>query len=563
MKTTFRKLVTLLLAVVMLLSIVGCGGNNSNSGNSGSSGNSDTQNPGGDTGDVQYATEFTFAIGSEIQLLDPGHSDDNVTSYILNQLYYPLFTIGEDGKMVNQACTSMDISDDGLVYTLHLTENNYWSDGEKVTAEHYVYGMKRSVGLGTADSYYSYFISDYVRNAKAHSENLDDVADMDDIGIRAVDDYTIEITLTAPCPYYEDLLGSGVFYPLRPEYATEHDSAWANDTSVPVNGAFYPVSISTEEVVMKKNPYFGNAGQVVFETLHAKIIADQDAQLMAFQTGEIDFASSVNAEVTKIYEGKPELIIAPTVTSTNVCFNTYTNENEALLNPVVRRALALAIDREELVKALDDGGASYAMYGIVPKGFAGINGDFREEQDAKDQLVYYDPDEAKALLAQEGYDESNPLSFSYFYNSNLRNDLIAEVIREQWGRIGVECTLETAEGQTFFDDRNNGFYQSARLASSADWLDPTAYLNIITTAIHPVVTYGDATFDAMMAEADQLSGDVRMQKLHDAEEYAIRNMTFFLPLIGSASIALAKDGLTGAWTNPQNGWYFWYAKMPA
>jgi len=566
-KTNLKRVTAFAMIAMMCVSLAGCGS---------SAGTADTTAaPKGETAKAEenkaeaaqesgkYATSMTYAVGSECQHFDPAHADASADSKVMAQLYYPLFVIGENGEMENEACKEYEVSDDGLVYTLHLIDNNYWSDGEKCTAEHYVYGMKRAIGMGTADSYYSYFLSDYVENAKEHGVNMDDVADMDDVGIKALDENTIEIKLTAPCPYFLSLMSSNVFFPLRPDLVPEHDFTWADDPSFPTNGAFYPVKIDrTSEVVMKKNPYFAHADQVVIEDLTAKIMPDMDSQLMAFQTGEIDFTDSLNSEVTKIYAGKSELMICDSVVNCTVVFNAYSKENAAVTNPVVRRALSLAIDRTALVEALDADVLFYELYGFVPKGFDGINGDFREEQDASDPLVYTDKEEAKALLAQEGFNESNPLKLTYSYNQNNRNDTVAEVLKAQWAEIGVELMLVTEEGRTFFDNRDNGFYESARLASSADWMDPCAYLNIGTTSIHDVVTYGDETYDAMMAEASTMSGDERMQKLHDAEEYLIRDMSYFCPLFGSRDAILAKAGLTGHRSNPQAGHFHWYDKIP-
>ncbi len=548
-----KKLLSVLLVLFVVLA--GCSSKES------SQGSSDDEQ-GESTG---YATTFTYAVGGEPSYLDPAKASDSVTAMVANQIYYPLFYIGEDGSTVNAACTSYEVSDDGLVYTLHLVENNYWSDGVKVTAADYVYGMKHSVGLGAADSSYSYFITDYIVNAKAHGENMDKVADMDDMGIVALDDNTIQFTLIEPCPYFIALLPSNTFYPVREEFAKDGDYTWAADPTVPTNGAFHPVKIDTaSEVIMEKNEYFCNADQVTVETLIAKIMPDMDAELMAFQTGEIDFASSVNSDVTKIYAGKEELYETASVINYYLNINCFSETVPALQDVRVRRALQLGVDRSVIVDALDAGELYYPLYGLVPLGFEGVNGDFRQEQDDKDALIYTDKEEAKKLLKEARFDGNNTLKRHYSYNQSTMHDTVAEVLKAQLAEVNVEITLKTAEIRTFFDDRTNGLYDLARNAMSADYMDVTNFTDLAAmyrqTKAH---TWGDETYDEMITAARSLSGTERYEALHDAEEYLIRDMAYTLPLFGYKNVCLKRAGVEGVIPSPQSNYLFWYVKAPA
>ena len=145
---TMKKLLVALLAMMMVFSLAACGGDNGDN---------------GDTGAIKDT--FTYALGGEPNYLDPAVASDSVGSYVLNQSYYPLFAIGADGSTVKHACIDYSLDETRTVYTFKLTENNYWSDGQKVVAGDYVYGMLRSLGLGSGDSYYSYFIRNYVKGA--------------------------------------------------------------------------------------------------------------------------------------------------------------------------------------------------------------------------------------------------------------------------------------------------------------------------------------------------------------------------------------------------------------
>lgn len=556
MKKLMKKLSIVLVALLMAVSLTACGGDDTPTGTSGTEG-----------GDVAYKDTFTYAIGGEPNYLDPAVASDSVASYILNQTYYPLFSIGTDGSLVNQACTSIEIDETQTVYTLHLTEENYWSDGQPVTAHDYVYGALHALGLGSADSYYSYFIRNYVKNAAQYGADgsTAKIADMVDVGLVALDDYTIEITLEQPCDYFSGLLTSNVFYPLREDVAPELDYTWAAEVHV-TNGPYTYESIdNATEIVMVKNEYFPDAENVTTQTLRAVVMADPEAQFMAFQTGEIDWASNVEPSTAfQTYGDSPELLLSPSVINYYMMMNSY-RASDALKDVRVRRAIQLGIDRSNIVTALDAGEMYYELYGYVPVGFEGINGDFREEQDAEQQLVYTDKDEARALMEDAGYSEDNRLTLTYTTNQAAMHDTVAAVLAEELSDIYIDLKVENKELRVFFDERDQqGITELARGSMSADYMDPTTFLEMANSANqYGNVTYGDAHYDELLAESDLLTGDERLEKLHEAENYLVGEMAYTCPLFGYRTLNLAKAGTEGATSNPQGNYVFWYIKVPA
>lgn len=544
-----KKLLVALLAMMMVFSLAACGGDNGDNGDSGA-----------------IKDTFTYALGGEPNYLDPCIASDSVASYVLNQTYFPLFSIGADGSTVKNACVDYSLDASRTVYTFKLTENNYWSDGQKVVAGDYVYGMLRSLGMGSGDSYYSYFIRNYVKGAAPYGADATTakIADMKDVAIKALDDYTIEITLEKPCDYFVGLMTAGVFYPVRADYAPELDYTWAANLH-PTNGPFVYESIdNATEIVMVKNEYFYDAANIPTNKLVAKIMPDPDAQLMAFQQGGIDFASNVDSSVTKLYAGQPELVISDSVINYYMMMNAY-RSLDALKDVNVRKAINLGIDRSAIVTALDAGDVYYELYGYVPKGFAGVDGDFRAEQDAENQLIKTDKEEAKRLMAAAGYSEANPLKLEYYYNQAAMHDTVAAVLKVQLADIYIDLTLRTGELRTFFDDRDQqGNFELARGAMSADYMDPTTFLEMANSKnLYGKPTWGDAHYDKLLAEADLLTGTERIEKLHEAENYLVGEMSYTCPLFGYKQIALAAAGTTGMESSPQGNYTFWYVSTPA
>lgn len=502
---------------------------------------------------------FTYGISSEPDYLDPAICMNSNTSAVLAQLYFPLFRYDEHGNVQNMACESYTVSDDGLTYTFKLVEGNTWSDGQPVTAADYEYGMKRSIGYGP-DSAYAYLLYSTVAGGAEANENMLDVADMTDVGIHALDDTTLEITLAAPCPYFTGLLSNVVAYPLRSDFAVEHESTWANDPAVPTNGAFKLEAVrDKEEVVMVKNEHYVYADQVQTDTLIAKIITDPQAQLSAFQTGELDLALYVPADVSVNYADDPALIhLDPVVSNTFLWMNCTGETNPALANTDVRRALSMAIDREQLLVLIGANDTKYPLYGYVPKGMADADGgDFRENADAEGRYADYDLEQAKALMESAGYNENNRMSLTISYIGTSGNTDICVALQAMWKEIYVDVELSAAEQKAYAQARKAGQYEVATGSTSADYLDPFYYLERWVSYNQSYKQVNDPTYDAMIEEANaQTDPAKRMEMLHEAEKYLVEENAYTIPLYGSGAVALMNTAVSGLKHDPTNSVYF-------
>ena len=546
---SFKKFITLLLSLLMVISMTACSGG----------GGGETPEPSGET---KYKTTFTYAVGGEPTYMDPAKCGDSVTAEIHNEIWYPLFYLTETGAVANGDCIDWSVDDSGTVYTFKLDPKEKWSDGVPVTADQYVYGIKRCIGYGFDEVGYLTMITNYILNAEKHVGEA--VADMDDVGVKAVDDYTLEITLNAKCPFFVSLLPTQVFAALRPEIAPEKDSEWSSTPGYPTTGAFVPTKIdSASEYILEKNPNFARADEVIVEKMIAKIMPSMEASQMAFQTGEIDYDTSAGSDVVNNPTLKENVRL-------NGNINYYMNLNcytgpEALQNRDVRRAIQLGIDRGAFVTALDAGDMFYELYGFVPVGLPDWDGsDFRTNADNDHKLVYTDKEEAKRLMESAGFNENNRLALTYYYNQNAMHDTVSAVIRDQLKDIYIDVTLKTAELRTFFDDRSYGRYDMARNAFSADYMDPWNYMELMAIYNDPEgrTFFGDETYDKILFESMELEGKERFDKLHEAEVYAIETMCFNCPLFGYGDASLEKTGTIGVINNPQANHIFWFVKCP-
>jgi oligopeptide transport system substrate-binding protein len=544
-----KKLLVLLLSLLMILSLSACAGSNNGGG---------TEGGGGGSEPVAEDKVFKYAIGDSPNYLDPAIASDSIGSYVINQFYYPLYYFSPTG-ILPAAAVDTKVSDDGLVYTITINDNT-WSDGQPVKADDFVYGPKHALSLGDAEVSYLAWITDYIVNATNYVGKSTD--EMTDLGIKALDDKTVEYTLVKPCSFFTSLLWGGIYYPLRPDFAPSGDYTWANTVGYPTCGAFTPTYIDpAEKITSVKNDKWFDADKVKVSGLDCLVITDMESQLMAYQTEEIDFATSLSAgTVSKLYDDK-ELFASGNVNYyMELNMRPETAKNEALLDLNVRKAILYGIDRQAIVDAIDAGTIYYPLYGFVPHGIVDpTDGDFRT---TGGDLCSYDQEAAKKYLAEAGYSVDNPLELEYYYNQNTTHDTVAAVLKEQLAAIGINLTLKTGDVRTFFDDRDNqANFEAARGAMSADYNDSLTYLDMATYTYQTKASWGDTTYDALMLDIASMSGQERIAKLHEAEKYLVEDQAMVIPLFGYGSACLRKPYVSGDFDNGQGNSIFWYVDV--
>lgn len=531
-----KKLLSSLLCFAMVLGLTACG----------------------DAGREDKTTLYA-AQGGDIEIMDPAIVDDSVTANVLNQMYEGLYKLDQNGNPVaNVATGDAEVSADGLTYTITLKEGIKWSDGQPLVAGDFIYAWKRAAAMGTADAYYSQFINK-IKNG-GDGSTLKSMDELKDFGAVAETDTKIVITLKEKCAYFQSLLTSTVFYPVRKD-AVEKDggnplkSNWADRTDIPTNGAFTATYIdSKDRVELTKNANYHSADQVKLEKIEFKVMADASSQTSAFQADEIQWASTVNLETANADETlKAQLYeIKPFVCNYFVLFNAGDEAalgNEVLKDVEIRKAIAMGLNREEIVKASGKGQYAYPLYNLVPEGIPGVEGDFTTENGK--YAPEYNAEEAKKILTAKGYTAENPLKLSYYYNDSPMHKDVAQAMQASLKAINVDLQLKVGELQTFFADRDEGKFELARHAMTADFLDPMAYLSMYYGKNTAANTVDDTKYEAMIDAAEKLTGADRTKKLAEAEKYLVQEMQYVVPLFGYSDPFLCASDLKGITSSPE------------
>lgn len=490
---------------------------------------------------------MTVAIGGQITTLDSGLSQETVNNYILRHTTAGLFHTGENQELVNDLCENYTVSDDGLTYTFTLRSGVQWSDGQPLTSGDFKYGILRNLTYGADNAWSIYYPSTYLAGAQEIAGNMDlDPNTIDIEGIATPDDQTLVLTLVKPCAWFLQMMTNNVWKPLRADVADPHDSLWAFEPNTPTVGPYVLQECNeNEKAVLVKNENYYNADAVTMPKITFLVMADSDAQSLAFKNGEIDIALNISADIADAYANQEEVWMMPQISSYFISLNSGEAGPDYLKDVRVRRALALSIDKASLVSAIGSEQFYKVLHGYVPVGLNGADGDFRLEQDAKETFLDYDLEEAKALLEQAGYTAENPLSIKYKYSQSQLHADVAQILQQMWKEAGIQCELQVVESGVFYNQVDNGDFETSRYGYSAGD-DPSQFLNLWTTGQQIKASVDDPAYDKMIDEAGWLIDHTEyMNALHEAERYLIEENVYLIPLFNYNTPALKKTSVQG------------------
>lgn len=449
--------------------------------------------------------------------LDPGLNGASDGGDVGSQLYEGLVR-ERQGKILPGIAESWELSNGGKTITFKLRKSK-WSDNSPLTAHDFVYAWKRAMDPATASEYS--WIWKYT-NIVGAQDAVEGNGSLDNVGVKAVDDYTLQVDLKNPTDYLVSLMSFYHFMPVKKSSVEAGpEGSWASDPELFIgNGAFKITSYTIGEgMTIDKNPHYWKADKVGIDRINIVFIDDESTAYQAYQTGELDFLNEVPpSEIPRLIAENPEYYVYPLLGTYYYNFNMDLD----MWNDVrVRRALTLSIDRNRIVEVLARG--NVPATGFVPPGFPDNTGkDFFETSGtygiAADDSKF---DEASKLLAEAGYPggEGFP-TFTLMYNTLEGHQLVAEMIQEMWKtNLGIDCTLENQEWAVFQDTRKAGDYEAARGGWITDFLDPMGLLAIfVTNNAYNDPNYSNLQYDELLSRANETVGAEHFDVLYKAQE---------------------------------------------
>lgn len=561
-----KQFLSALLAASMCTGLLaGCGSSSSDTDTTAQaqSGTSEAGTAAGtEAGDDGEPVSVTIGVAQQFTTLDPGLSTETVNRFAIAHMYAGLYKKLEDGSVVpDLAADEPEISEDGLTYTIKLKDGITWSDGEPITANDFVFAVNRNLTYGAENGFVTDKIVRYLDGAEEYLADTDvDLDTFSFAGVEAPDDTTIVYHLKTPCAFFTGLLCAGGWLPLRADVAEAGFSEWAVEPGYPVTGAYVlDYCNENEKVVLTKNENFYDAENVTVDEITFQVMPDMDAQAAAFKTGELDAALAINASIVATYENQNELWNRPQQSVYSINLNSGEKGPEALKDVNVRRALAISIDRDEIVKAINAGDFYTPLYGYVPHGMMGAEKEFRTEGDEMQLYQQYDPEKAKELLAEAGYNESNPLTLKYKYSNNSIHADVAQMLEQMWKAVGINVELEVVESGVFYDQIDQGDFEMSRYGLMCS-NDPSEFLNQWTKAMQPVPAVADDKYDQMMTDVTKIVDRTEyMNKLHEIETYLVEENVYVIPLFDFNEPALKKENFKGVYMVPGDAPIYSYA----
>ena len=415
---------------------------------------------------------FTLNIVTEPSSIDPQITTDIPGGTVDELILEGLLRKDKTGKSVAGIAQKWEKSKDGLVWTFHLRDGVKWSNGDPVTAKDFKAGWIRGLNPDTAGSNASmlFVIKNGEKyNAKKVSEN--------EVGIKVIDDKTLQVTLESPTPYFDDLVTFKSFMPLNQKFYNEAKDKYFTEAKYTISNGPYTLEKWTHdsELKFKKNPNYWDAGNVKIDNVELKIIAT-DSAVNAFKNKEVD-VTAVTFEQAKEFAGKPELVKANDGGIYYLLFNTKEN---VFKNAKVRRAITMAINKEELVNKVLEGSEKLTKT-FTPSGIGlnGVSKDFPAEV-ATDQPKF-NVAEAKKLLAEGLKEEglSELPRFEILFNDTGSRKAIAEYIQESLrNNLGANVELDKVSGKERIERTKKRDYQISLQNWTGDFLDPITYLDL-------------------------------------------------------------------------------------
>lgn len=395
--------------------------------------------------------------------LDPVFAEDTVSGAVIRALFDGLTRLDEAGKPIASVASEMKVSADQTTYTFRLRDSR-WSNGDPVTAHDFEFAWKHALDPQTGSpAAYQYFA---LKNARAFHAGK---AGKGDVGVRALDDRTLTVTLEYPMPYFPTLVSG--WMPIPKKVAAANPD-WARKPQTLVGNGPFTLHVweHKNKLILVKNDSYWEKEAVRLERIEFSMIADANTELALFENGDLDWAggpiSSLPTDAIDPLKREGKLKTKPKATSYYLRFNA---ERPPFTHPKVRKAFAYAINRQEIAENIGQAGQTPLM-GITPLAAS-----------LKPEGFFADcqPDLARRLLA-EGMKElglAELPEITYLYNTSDRNKAIAEALQAAWKKeLGVQVKLVNKETKVFLDDQVQGKFSITRSGWTADYLDAVNFL---------------------------------------------------------------------------------------
>ena len=477
--------------------------------------------------------------GAEPDTLDPHKATGQWENNIIGDMMMGLTTDDVRGEPIPGMAESWETSEDGLVWTFKLRPEAVWSDGEPVTAHDFVFALQRINNPATSSQYAS--ITHIIKNAREVS-----MLELppEQIGARAIDDHTLELTLAHAAPYLPSLLTHYTFFPVPRHAVEKHGDAWVRPGNYISNGAFTLTAWNPNSFVeVRKNPRFYDAANVAIDAVRYYSQEDQIANAKRFRAGELDLSAGIPGQLLdELRRSIPEKVrTAQAIINWYIVFNL---TRDTWKDERIRTALGMAIDREVIVQQILRGGETPA-YTFIPPGIPGYP--YTAKLSYADMTMAERIARAKELLAEVGYGPGNPLRFELLHMQSTDGKRIATALQSMWKTIGVEMTPAGSETKVVYANLRQQNFDISIAGWIADFPDASSHLYLAKTASEEMnyAKYSNAAFDQLNIDADNEPDAAKRSELLARAEQILLDDAPMVPIYNAVSRNLVQPYVRG------------------
>lgn len=493
---------------------------------------------------VDEATEKKILLlgnGTELESLDPHIITGNPERQVISALFEGLIAYHPTDDFGDSPGVALSWENDQfIIWTFKLNPQARWSDGVPVTAQDFVYAYQRILTPEMASSYAEMLY--FMKNAEAF--NKGELKDFTQVGVKALDDHTLQITLNGPTPYFTSVVKHNTWYPV-PRHVIEKKggmvdrfSAWTRPENIVSNGPFKLKEWRFMHILTaERNPYYWDADKVQLHGLHYFPITNESTEERAFRDGQLHVTHTVPLDHIPAYrKNRPD--VYHEVTQLSVYFYRLNVTKPPLDNPKVRRALALTIDRESIIRNILKGSQRPAV-AFTPTAEDGYQGP---------SAMRFDPEEAKRLLAEAGYPDGKGFpKFEILINTMEAHRLIAQAVQSMWKRhLGIDVSIINQDWQVYLDTQRRMDYEICRGAWGGDYMDPMTFLGMWTKGNGNNLTgWTSARYDDLLQQSSQIGDPAkRFEILKEAETLLVDELPI-LPVYWYARSNLIRPEVKG------------------
>jgi len=493
---------------------------------------------------------FTYSLLDEFTTADPQMVEDVSGSYFVRYLFEFLLNQDADCILIPGVATGYTTNDAKDVYTFTLRDNARWSDGNQVTAHDFVYAWRRLADPATA-SPYSWFAD--IMALENVGAVMSGESPPEALGIRALDNHTLEVRLTASLPYFAAMTTHASTFPSPQWTVRTFGDGWTKPGNIVGNGAYVLTEhIPNETATRERNTMYWNNDATILDKVVTLVINDENTDFTRWEAGETDKGAVPSGQYPRLKAEYPdEAISFPRLCTYYMTFNLSPSGPEAFKDVRVRQALSYALDRSVVTDKILQGGQIQA-FTFTPGATAGFEvpavafGQMSQDQRNVN---------AKLLMAAAGYGPDNPLKFEYMYNTSEGHKKIAIAAQQMWKEtLGAEATLANQEWKTFLKTRGGQNFDVARGGWCGDYNEASTFLDLLTTPSG----YNDGKFSN--AEVDELMLEART--LSDATanytrvEEILANEMPVIPVYHYSGVFMLKTNVKGwPYDNVEQNWY--------